>query len=394
MRVQLSDIPILPHATIEPDTVRALPRRGLRIWIVTDGKAGDEIPCIGVAEELLGVRASSFAGLGAPPMDPWMRYPLAPIIQSHATGSIEIRRVNPRAPWVWLMPKGPIDPRDRPDQPGSPIAPPWPDILIASGRRSIAYVRAVKALAGGATFAVILKDPRTRDHGADFVWVPEHDRSRNPSFTRTLTTPHRFSATRIAAVRTALPAAITELPSPRVGLLLGGRTRFGPFSGDDRARLCQSLVTLKSDVGSFLITVSRRTPPELLMAVRRAIGTTPCFIWNNVGPNPYLDILAGSDAIVATGDSHTMISEAAAAGTPLMIFAPYCVKQKLTYFGLRMVEEGWAKPFVGKLAEMMPEPHDCTPIVASAIWRRYVDHTGGKAVYGGNPTGELIRRWS
>jgi mitochondrial fission protein ELM1 len=362
---------------------------GLRIWVVTDGKAGDEIPCIGVAEELLGVRGSSFVGVGAPPMDPVMVYPLPPVIQTHSTGAIEIRRVAPRAPWVWFMPRGPIDPRDEPENPASPIAPPWPDILIASGRRAIAYVRAVKRAAGDATFAVILKDPRTRDHGADFVWVPEHDRAKDPTFLRTLTTPHRFSIARIAAMRASLPAAILRLPSPRVGLLLGGRTRFGAFSASDKSRLCQSLAALNADVGSFLITVSRRTPPDLIAAVKSAIGATPCFLWDNTGPNPYLDILAGSDAIIATGDSHTMISEAAAAGMPLMIFAPHCVKPKLTYFGLRMVEEGWARPFSGQLALMAPEPHDCTPIVASAIWNRFLvwaaPHLRAKALSGGNP---------
>jgi mitochondrial fission protein ELM1 len=393
MRVPLSK---LPTPSVAPPDVVVPAARGLRIWVVTDGKAGDEIPCIGVAEELLGVRGSTFVGTGAPPMDPRTRYPLTPPVLTYATGSIEIRRVAPRRPWVWLMPRGPIDPRDRPYRPGSPIAPPWPDILIASGRRSIAYVRAVKRMAGTTTFAVILKDPRTRGHGADFVWVPEHDRSKDRTFMRTLTTPHRFSPARIATVRMALPATITNLPGPRVGLLLGGRTRVGPFSALDRTRLCDMLAALKSRAGSFLITVSRRTPPDLLTAVRDAIGTTPCFIWDNVGPNPYLDILAGSDVIVATGDSHTMISEAAAAGTPLLIFAPHCVKQKLTYFGLRMVEEGWAKPFVGQLADMTLEPHDSTPLVAADIWRRFSQHRkvqgAGLVDCGGNLTHLLIRR--
>jgi mitochondrial fission protein ELM1 len=347
---------------------------GPRIWVLTDGKAGDEIPCIGVAEELLGVRDGPIAGLGTPPMEPRLAYPLPPIVQFHQSGSIEIRRVAPRPPWVWFMPRGPIDPRDRPANPGSPIAPPWPDIVIASGRRSIAYVRTIKRLSGNATFAVILKDPRTRYHGADFVWVPEHDRARNPDFMRTLTTPHRFSAERIACARAAMPAAIKLLPGPRVGLLLGGRTRFGAFSDDDRARLCQFLTELRSEVGSFLITVSRRTPPDLLAAVRGAIGKTPCFVWDNTGPNPYLDILAGSDAVIATGDSHTMISEAAVTGAPLLIFAPRCIKPKLTYFGLRMVEEGWARSFAGRLCDMMPQTHDCTPLVAADIRRRYHEH--------------------
>jgi len=380
-----ADASLAGTASMDSADVAAPP---LRIWVVTDGKAGDEIPCVGVAEELLGVRTAPMAEVGAPPMDPWTTYPLPPHVQTYPSGTIEIRRVAPRPPWVWFMPKGPIDPRDDPSRRASPIAPPWPDILIASGRRAIAYVRAVKRAAGDATFTVILKDPRTPDHGADFVWVPEHDRAKNRGFLRTLTTPHRFSIDRIRATRTRLPAEITQLPAPRIGLLLGGRTRMGPFSGEDCRRLCQSLAALKADVGSFLITVSRRTPPELLAAVRRAIGATPCFLWDNVGPNPYLAILAGSDAIIATGDSHTMISEAAAAGTPLMIFAPHCIKPKLTYFGLRMVEEGWAQPFAGCLAGNVAEPHDCTPIVAADIMRAFRRRHG--AVCGGNPVSRLI----
>ncbi len=341
--------------------------QGLRIWVVTDGKAGDEIPCLGVAEELLGIRNDPIGEVGSPPMDPRLRYPSPLVLNSPLTGTIEIRRVAPRPPWVWFMPRGPIDPREKHDQPGSPIAPPWPDILIASGRRSIAYVRTIKRLAGSATFAVILKDPRTSTHGADFVWVPEHDRSKNPSFMRTLTTPHRFSASRIAAVRNNLLLAITRLPGPRIGLLLGGRTRLGPFSQDDTDRLCQSLQPLKQSAGSFLITVSRRTPPELLKAVKAAIGDTPCFIWDKNGPNPYLHILAGADAIVVTGDSHTMISEASSTGVPVLIFEPHCIKQKLTYFGLRMMEEGWARGINTQLTELHSEPHDCTTLVANAI---------------------------
>ncbi len=355
-----------PHTT----PAASLPRR-LRIWIVTDGKAGDEIPCLGVAEELLGVRSTAIGSPGAPSMEPRVPYPAPQLIEGYPNGTIEIRRVAPRAPWVWLMPRGPIDPQDRADQPTSPIRPPYPDILIASGRRSIAYVRAVKAQAGDRTFAAILKDPRTSNHGADFVWVPEHDRSKDPHFMRTLTTPHRFSHARIEASRAALPHEISTLPSPRVGLLLGGRTRRGPFSESDCARLCAALKEVSREAGSFLITVSRRTPRHLLDDVQRAIGATPSFIWDKTGPNPYLAILAGADAIVATGDSHTMISEAAAAGTPLLIFPPHCVKPKLTYFGLRMIEEGWAKFFDGHLDATCPDVHDATPIVAHRIRRAY-----------------------
>ena len=106
-------------------------------WVLTDGKAGDEQPCLGVAEAL---------GL-----DP------------------EIRRVAPRPPFTWLMPWGPDRPARAPGRPGLPIAPPFPDLLIGSGRRAVPYLRYVKRASGGRTFTVFLKDPRTGagDRGPD-----------------------------------------------------------------------------------------------------------------------------------------------------------------------------------------------------------------------------------
>jgi mitochondrial fission protein ELM1 len=406
MKSRSPDVSQTPSCTTSSASAEARISRdehpALTIWIVTDGKAGDEIPCIGIAEELLGVRDKTFDGIGAPPMDPWTTTPIPSLVQSYPSGSIEVRRIAPRRPWVWFMPRGPIDPRDAPCRAGSPIAPPWPDILIASGRRATAYVRAVKQAAGDATFAVILKDPRTGHHGADFVWVPEHDRSKVADYMRTLTTPHRFSAARLKATRANLPAEIRDLPTPRIGLLLGGRTRLGPFSESDRVSLCEALATIKPQTGSFLITVSRRTPPELIAAVKATIGTTPCFLWNNVGPNPYLDILAGSQTIIVTGDSHSMISEAAAAGVPLMIFAPRCIKQKLTYFGLRMIEEGAARSFTGASTDLTAsheqDSRDATPVVAEAIRQRFLERLGRldaqSAVCRGKPPLVLLRRGS
>ena len=60
---------------------------GLITWVLTDGKAGDELQALSVTEAL----------------------GLAP----------EIRRVKPKPPFTWLMPWGPIDPRERPGAPRS-----------------------------------------------------------------------------------------------------------------------------------------------------------------------------------------------------------------------------------------------------------------------------------
>ena len=71
----------------------------------------------------------------------------------------EIRRVKPRSAYSWLMPLGPDRPAGAAAGQDSPIAPPFPDILVASGRRAVAYLRHVKQASGGRTFTVFLKDP-------------------------------------------------------------------------------------------------------------------------------------------------------------------------------------------------------------------------------------------
>jgi hypothetical protein len=99
------------------------------LWILTDGKAGDVAQCVGVADTL--------------------------------NLPHEMRTVSPKPPYSWWMPFGPFPPADREDQPGSPLAPPFPDIAVASGRRAAAYLRRLKKASNGKTFTVFLKDPRS-----------------------------------------------------------------------------------------------------------------------------------------------------------------------------------------------------------------------------------------
>ncbi|MDN3720248.1 ELM1/GtrOC1 family putative glycosyltransferase [Roseibium salinum] len=60
-------------------------------------------------------------------------------------------RSRPARPFSWWLPFGPTDPGEWETRPGSPIAPPYPDIAIASGRRAAAYLRRIKRLSGGET---------------------------------------------------------------------------------------------------------------------------------------------------------------------------------------------------------------------------------------------------
>lgn len=304
-------------------------------WVLTDGKAGDEGQCLGLTDAL----------------------GLAP----------EVRRVAPGAPWLWLMPFGPIDPREAPGRRGSPLAPPFPDLLIASGRRAVPYLRRVKRASGGRTFTVFLKDPRTGPGTADLIWAPEHDAIQGPNVLRTLTSPHRVSARRLAEARARPDPRLAALPAPRAAVLAGGDSRHLAFSPDDCRRLTELLDELARTGTSLMITASRRTPPALRERLAGLARARAGFFWDGTGSNPYVDLLALADAVVVTADSANMVGEAAASGAPILLFELPGTYRRHAAFYRALREKGVVHPFAGRLEGMRYEPLDATPAIAEAV---------------------------
>lgn len=315
---------------------------GLITWVLTDGKAGDELQALSVAE-----------ALGLQP---------------------QIRRVKPRAPFTWVMPWGPIDFRERPSAPDSPIAPPYPDLLIASGRRAVPYLRFVKRASGGQTFTVFLKDPRTGPGTADFIWSPDYDRLRGPNVLTTLTPPHRVSADKIAAARAKPDPRLASLPHPRVAVLVGGDSRHHRFTDRDIARLTEQLTALARSGAGLMITASRRTPPALREVLIDLVARYNAFFWDGTGENPYVSLLGLSDFIVATADSFNMIGEAAVTGNPILVFEPSGGHPKLDVYMAALRAHGIVHPFEGRLEGQPYEPLNSTPKIAAAIVRGFSLH--------------------
>jgi uncharacterized protein len=315
---------------------------GLITWVLTDGKAGDELQALSVAE-----------ALGVQP---------------------QIRRVHPRAPFTWAMPWGPIDPRERPLVKGSPLAPPYPDLLIASGRRAVPYLRFVKRASGERAYTVFLKDPRTGPKTADFIWSPEYDRVRGPNVLTTLTPPHRISAEKIAAARAHPDPRLASLSHPRVAVLVGGDSRHHRFTDQDIARLSKDLTALAESGAGLMITASRRTPVALRAALLDLVGRYGGFFWDGTGENPYVALLSLADFIAATADSFNMIGEAAASGKPILVFEPSGGHPKLDVYMDRLKAHRIVHPFEGRLVGEAYEPLNSTPKIAAAIIRGFSLH--------------------
>jgi uncharacterized protein len=307
-------------------------------WVLTDGKAGDEAQCLGVAE-----------CLGLKPI---------------------IRHVNPRAPFVWAMPWGPIDPAEAPNKPKSPIALPAPDILIASGRRSVAYVRRIKRDTNGKTLTVMLKDPRTGTSAADLIWVPEHDKLRGSNVITTLTSPHRISLAKLASAKSIVPDWL-ESTRTTVGVLLGGDSQHHQFKAADINRFVQHLTAITMTGAKIIVTPSRRTPGDLAEAIQSLCAQTNGFYWNGEEDNPYLSILAHADHIVATADSVNMVGEAAATGKPIHLFSPAGGHTKISSFVKGLLTHGAVRTLSDTLETWSYAPLDATPVIAVAVAKAY-----------------------
>lgn len=305
-----------------------------KIWVLSDGKPGDENQCLGVAERL--------------------------------GGEIEIRHVSPSRPWVWAMPWGPIPFSDRPSKPSSPLHGPFPDIAIASGRRTVAYLRHLKKISKD-TITVFLKDPRTKLDNVDLIWVPFHDTRRGENVLVTLTGPHRLSRQKLSAARINGPQALHFLSTPRVALILGGDTRKEQFGKAASRRLARYLAEDLPPHCSVMVTPSRRTPDHLLQAVKRGLKGRAHWIWDQEGENPYHSMIAMADAIIVTADSHSMLSDVLASQVPVYIFEPDAYPAKLKKTIAQLIQQPFVQLLDRPLETGVRASIDSTELIADEI---------------------------
>lgn len=305
-------------------------------WVLTDGKIGDDVQCLAVAAALC--------------------------------PGFEKRVVAPRPLFAALAPWGPVDPREAPGR--GPLAGPFPDVAIVSGRRAIPHARALKKASGGRTRIVILKDPRFARAIADALWAPAHDRLSGANVIATLTSPHGLGD---RLRHPAAPvAAIAALPRPFLGVVLGGVTAGGgaDYSADAARDLAARLNAAGRDYAAIAVTPSRRTPAEFLAAFRSSLSHPQVFVWDGAGENPYPDILAHAGALVVAGDSHNMMSEALAARAGVYVWRPGGIADKLGWFIGEIVAQGHARLFVDAAPAFERTPLDATPEIVAEIRKR------------------------
>ncbi len=300
-------------------------------WVVSEGLAGTENQCIGVAQ-----------ALGVP---------------------YEIKRVALRQPWRALSPYLGLE-QSWSFEPA--LAAPWPELVIAAGRKSIAASRYIKRVSKGACFTAQIQDPRINASHFDLVAVPEHDPLRGKNVLVTKASPNKVTHDALNAAKDSFPF-LGQLGSPRIAVLIGGSSSAYHMTHEVTRKLADDLSKAQ---GALMVTCSRRTGEMNEALLRGRLAHAPNFFWDGSGVNPYMAMLGWADYILVTADSASMISDACTTGKPVYMIDLPGGSKRIAVLHENLISYGALKRFTGVLEPFKYEALNDAQNVADEIIKR------------------------
>jgi hypothetical protein len=195
------------------------------------------------------------------------------------------------------------------DWAGSPaLAPPWPDVLIVSGRRSAPVARWIRRQSGGRTRLVQLGRPGGPFSLFDLIVATPDDRL-----------PIRRNVLHVAAPLREPPTPAVSGTAPVTALLL--TPRLGPYRLSERsaANLGRAATAeVARDGGSLVVAADPALPDRLLQAVCTALACPAEVLDRTADPRPV--VLGRADRFIVTAGDGEMLAEATLTGRPVALF--------------------------------------------------------------------------
>jgi mitochondrial fission protein ELM1 len=205
----------------------------------------------------------------------------------------------------------------------SPLTPPWPDLVICSGRGAEAV-----------GFWLKRQNPRLRIVFLGTPWsglarfdlvitTPQYRLPQAPNVLHNALPLHDVTPEKLAAEAARCGDALRHLPRPLTAVLVGGSSGpylFTPDAATTLARVASRLAAARG--GALLVTTSARTGQAAADALAAGLSV-PHVLYRWQGPvadNPFHAFLGLSDEILVTADSVSMLAEACASGRPVHLF--------------------------------------------------------------------------
>jgi mitochondrial fission protein ELM1 len=196
------------------------------------------------------------------------------------------------------------------------LQPPWPDLVIGIGRRTVPVSRWIQEQSGGRTRLVRLGHPRASNALFDLViTTPQYP---VPPGENVLKLPLAMNRFRKPPTPTPEEQAwLDDLPRPHLLLSLGGTAPMWRLSLQKLKEATTKLMRRADEAGGTLIVVgSPRTPAGAWDIIREAvIGGRVALV--EKGEVRYSVVLNDADEQFVTADSVSMISEAVITRRPV-----------------------------------------------------------------------------
>lgn len=211
------------------------------------------------------------------------------------------------------------------------LRPPWPDVVLAAGWFPTRVARWLRC--ENPAMRLVLLGRKNGPAGSSdlLVGCVHFGLPLAANRIETLLPMHSVSAERIRGEVERRPALFGGLPRPRVVALVGGDSKHSRLDTKDAYRLGKDLQAFARQAGGSAIAItSRRTGARAAAALNLGIGAAGyVHEWRKEEPdNPYFAYLGAADVLVVTGDSESMLAEAAATDKPLYIY-PLAARNRL-----------------------------------------------------------------
>jgi len=205
-----------------------------------------------------------------------------------------------------------------------PLEPPWPDLILTSGRRPANVALWIREQSGGHTRIVLLGKPSTSPDDYDLVIYSAENQFPPLANLQAISLPlMRVDEAQIVQAAAEWEPRLRELPRPLIAFLIGGPTGPFVFNPSITRRLLDYIERIVGETGGTpYITTSRRTPPDVVAALQAGLpAEARLFAWSaDAVANPYRGLLGLSDGFIVTGDSISMMVEVIRLRKPLAIF--------------------------------------------------------------------------
>jgi mitochondrial fission protein ELM1 len=206
----------------------------------------------------------------------------------------------------------------------SQLCEPWPDLVISSGRRSEPVAQWIKQQSGNKTQLIHLGRPWAALEKFDLIiTTPQYQIPAAPNVLVIDTVLHRITEKRLREAEQDWRPVLARYTKPYLAVLVGGSSGAYDFDESAARKLADKIDTLASSMAAtVLISTSARTPQAASIVLEQSIQSPNYFFrWSaEQTDNPYLAFLSVADALVVTGESVSMLTEACVTGKPVYIY--------------------------------------------------------------------------